>query len=870
MNLQGWLKETSIRNKSLSYKLKIIFALFFLAPAFGFLLFALRNDILSDSTIPLYFLAFLVFSLVGVVILRSTFDRVADISKTLSERISSLPVEAPPEHSADELKIIAESFSSVEKRLSTTHGLLERKVSELSILKELTDLCYVTLDPEEVLYMTLERALKLARADIGSVMLLDPEDRNHFVVKASIGTGMLVSIGDHVDFSTSIAKYAVINKSPLVIENIETDSRFGRINRSQYATKSFICMPIKTIRDIIGVITISRRADETPFTADVADIITPLISNAAFTFENLRLMREREHDARVSQVLDRVSDALGSSLRERELVQTILQEVRNETGFQRAAVLVCDETRTEGLRLYDFYESGDSCLKHGTRYSAHASFFEQVIRQGMSLVIHETADFPPSPERDLLGGTVTGSTLVVPMKNDGAVTGILLLCGLKREQAETSRDFMKQVGSALALAIFKNELSTAVTRRSSELATIKQIGGVLASSIFDMNQVLSYTMDMIKNTMNVEAGSLLLVENSELIFAVAFGLDMETLKSSPLKLGQGVAGYAAARGETVVVNDVKASTFFHGEIDARIPFSTRSVLAVPLISQGRVIGVLKVLNKTNDDFNRDDTQLLQSIASSVSIALENARLYRETLSLAEHEREVRRIFQKFVPKEVVEKIIHGTETGVKVRDEFRTLTLLNLDIRDFSVLARRIGPQKTVSLLNHFFSVMGEIVFKNDGIVDKYLGDGFLALFGAPISSASDADNAVRAALEMKEALLTLNDRFMAQFQASLEVGISIHTGEVVVGNIGFDKKMDYTVIGDSVNALFRLQELTKQTAQGILMSEMTRRATQSQFKVREAGMSDIDETRGEMAIFEVIADSVKFPGVSGDCGVEE
>ncbi|MCK9229114.1 MAG: GAF domain-containing protein [Syntrophales bacterium] len=865
MSLDRWLGEASITNKSLSYKLKIIFALFFLAPTFGFLFFALKNDILTDSATPWYFLMILVFSLAGVMVLRRTFDRVSHMSRSLADRASSLPLEVHPRFGADELKVIAESFSAVEERLSATHDMLENKVSDLSVLKELADLCYVTLDPEEVLYMTLERALKLARADIGSVMLIDREDRDHFVVKASIGTGTLISIGDRIKFSTSIAKYAVMNKSPLVIENIETDSRFGRINRSQYGTKSFICMPIKTIRDIIGVITVSRRMDQAPFTTETADIISPLISNAAFTFENLRLMRERERKARTVQVLDRVSVALGSSLRGKELVQTILNEVRNEMGFQRAAVLIHDSTRTDELQLYDFYEPGDSPLKHGTRYSADTSFFEQVIRQGMSLVIHKTTDLPPSPEKDLLAGTISGSALIVPMRNDGTVMGVLILCGLKKEEAEGMRDFIKQVSSSLALAVLKNELSTTVARKSGELATLKQIGGVLASSIFDIDRVLSYTMDMIRNTMDAEAGSLLLVENNELVFAVAFGLDTQALKSSPLKLGQGISGYAAARGETVVVNDVKASSFFLGEIDSRTLFNTRSVLAVPLISQGRVIGVLKVLNKITDDFNDDDTRLLQSIASSVSIALENARLYRETLSLAEHEREVRKIFQKFVPKEVVEKIIHGTETGVMVHDEFRTLTLLNLDIRNFSVLARRIGPQKTVSLLNRFFSVMGEIVFENDGIVDKYLGDGFLALFGALVSSPSDADNAVRAALEMKEALHDLNKLLMAQFQVSLAIGVSIHTGEVVVGNIGFEKKMDYTVIGDSVNTLFRLQELTKQNTQGILMSEMTRRATQSHFNLREAGTITVAETPGGIVIFEVISDSVKFPGAPGN-----
>ncbi|MDD5475776.1 MAG: GAF domain-containing protein, partial [Syntrophales bacterium] len=727
-------------NKGLSYKLNIIFGLFFLVPVVGFLFFALRHDLLSDRAVPFYFIFLLVFYLLGVIILRSVFDRVTGISRGLTERISSLSLENPVDKSGDELKVITESFSAVEDRFSVVRSRLERKESDISILKELSDLCYVTLDPEEVLYITLERALKLADADIGSVMMIDPDDRSQFVVRASIGLGSVVSVGQRVDFSGSIAKYAVINKSPLVIENIETDSRFGRINRPQYGTKSFICLPIKTIRDIIGVITISRRVDDTPFSADILSVITPLVSNAAFTFENLRMMRERERDLRIFQVLERVTDALGSSLRGRELVQAILNEVRSETVFQRAVVFVRYETRPEELQLYDFYESKKSNLKQGMRYSAHSSFFERVFRQGDYLVINDASDLATSPEVDIFDDGA-GSALVIPLKNDGTVIGVLLLGGLQVDRLASTRSLMEQVGSAISMAIVRDELSLAVSRRGSELATLRQIGGALASSTFDMNKVLSYTMDMIKSAINVEAGSLILVEGNELHFTVAFGMDIEELRKTPLAKGQGIAGYVTARGESLLVNDIMTSKFFHSEIDTKIPFITRSVLAVPLISQGRVIGVLKVLNKSTGDFNNDDMQLLQSIASSVSIALENARLYRETLLLAEHEREVRRIFQKFVPKEIVDKIIHGTETGMKVRDEFRTLTLLNLDIRGFSGLAKRIGPQKTVSFLNYFFSVMGEIVFKNDGIVDKYLGDGFLALFGAPMSSVSDADN---------------------------------------------------------------------------------------------------------------------------------
>ena len=132
--------------------------------------------------------------------------------------------------------------------------------------------------------------------------------------------------------------------------------------------------------------------------------------------------------------------------------------------------------------------------------------------------------------------------------------------------------------------------------------------------------------------------------------------------------------------------------------------------------------------------------------------------------------------------------------GKPIVEEIRTITLLNIDIRGFSQTAMQIGSQKTVTLLNSFFSAMGGIVFKHHGIVDKYLGDGFLALFGAPVASTRDADNAVAAAFEMKHSLPTVNKHIERQLGASVTMGISIHTGEVVVGNIGFEKKMDYTV----------------------------------------------------------------------------
>jgi class 3 adenylate cyclase/putative methionine-R-sulfoxide reductase with GAF domain len=363
---------------------------------------------------------------------------------------------------------------------------------------------------------------------------------------------------------------------------------------------------------------------------------------------------------------------------------------------------------------------------------------------------------------------------------------------------------------------------------------------------------------MIQTVINVEAGSLLLLEDDELVFKESFNtnknINLDELKNVKLKLGVGIAGYAATRGEPILVRDVRTSHYFYPVMDEKTGFTTKSVLCVPLISKGRVLGVIEVLNKLKDEFNEGDLQLLQSIGTSVSIALENAKLYQKTLAMAEQERCIRGVFQKFVPKEVVDRIVHNVTMDQPMTEEIRMLTMLNIDLREFSALSTNIGPRKTVAMLNHFFRIMGGIIFKHRGIVDKYLGDGFLAVFGAPVSSAYDADNAISAALEMQAAMEEVNEFAVKIIEMPLKMGISIHTGETVVGNIGFEKKMDYSVIGDSVNIVFRLQGLTKLQPNSILMTEKTYQSLISSIvDVKKMTFAEVPPQIGDLTIYEVL-----------------
>ena len=854
MKLSDRIARRFFHRKNLSYKLNLIFGLFFFFPVGGFLYFSVKYKMLQDPYIPIFFLGVLVFSLTGFSILKGLFDRIAAIAEELSAHARVENNSAAPGKGADELQAIVQSVSAIQQQFRQSVYQLERKSTQITILRELSELCYVTFDPDEILHVTLERALMLTASDLGSILALDSSEPKAFVVKATVGLGKLLKPGDHLDFESSIAKYAIINKSALVVTNIETDKRFGRINLPHYGTKSFVCMPIKSGKEIIGVLTLSSTRAERIYSQAEVEILTPLLSNAAFAFENLQLARETERAEAYVKAIEKVFTILNSSFRNTELLRAVLNEIQAVVPFDLAVVLMRTGNRHTQVRVQDVLSNGPTAIAKGTVLNCSGAVIEKVFKQETALLIESSVYLAHPTDRKVFGNRTYGDYLLTPLKTDGYVNGVLALAAREERQFAVAKELVNWIANGLSLAIERNRLSSAVTRRSQELETIQRIGSALASSTFDIKKVLKYTMDMIREVMNVEAGSLWFLKKDELEIAVAFNSKITALKKFRLKIGQGIAGYVAARGEPITVNHIERSPHFFPIVDESSGFKTRSALCVPMISQGKVIGVIEVLNKVRGDFDADDRDLLQSIATSVCIALENARLYKETVSMAQHERDVRQMFQKFVPKEVVDKITHGGEKGKPVVEELKTITLLNIDIRGFSLLAKQIGSQKTVSLLNSFFSVMGGIVFKNHGIVDKYLGDGFLSLFGAPVSSTADADNAISAAIEMKRAMAAVNRFFKRELGTEVSMGISIHSGEVVVGNIGFDKKMDYTVIGDAVNTVFRLQELTKNQENGIIISENALRAARSRLSIEEMALSpNVVEAIGGLKVFELL-----------------
>jgi len=277
-------------------------------------------------------------------------------------------------------------------------------------------------------------------------------------------------------------------------------------------------------------------------------------------------------------------------------------------------------------------------------------------------------------------------------------------------------------------------------------------------------------------------------------------------------------------------------------------------LAVRIASSETFFGWLGLVSfNLREIFRRSELELLKSVASSTGIALDNSRLYAESLKLAKKERFIRNIFQKYVPAEVVNEILERGERDAIPLGEKRLLTLLNADIRGYSRMSKTLPAEDVVSILNHFFLAMGNAILGHGGILDKYLGDGILAIFGAPAARENPALDATLAAIDMLKDLIPVDHFARQRYGIPLNIGISIHTGEAVVGNIGFDRKMEYTVIGDVVNDTFRLQDIAREKPNAILISKATEREVGRFIRTRSLGVRSLGAQESEMEVYEVL-----------------
>lgn len=310
----------------------------------------------------------------------------------------------------------------------------------------------------------------------------------------------------------------------------------------------------------------------------------------------------------------------------------------------------------------------------------------------------------------------------------------------------------------------------------------------------------------------------------------------------PLRVSRTVFESVAKQRVSVLLENTA-----HG--DPSVPESlkvhqTHSVMAAPIVGR---IGLLGVIYTDQQDvlqtFSSDDLDLLNAVAVQTGIALDTVRAH-ESL---QREAKAREKYERFLPQQLVDDVMLDPDKEIRPGGARQKISVLFADLRGFTTLSEANPPEAVVDLLNRFFTLTSEVVFRHGGTLDKYIGDGVMALFGAPYATERDAVKAVRAAIDLQRAVLVFNQELAAAGQPEIGVGIGVNTGAAIVGFIGSESRLDYTAIGDTVNTAARLEHLAK--AGQIIISEHTMQAVDASVRYT---LLDAVQVKGRSARLQV------------------
>ena len=282
-----------------------------------------------------------------------------------------------------------------------------------------------------------------------------------------------------------------------------------------------------------------------------------------------------------------------------------------------------------------------------------------------------------------------------------------------------------------------------------------------------------------------------------------------------------------------------------------------SYTAVDIRGKGdTVVGTLHLGNLTNNYFSDTIVAQIRTFTDYAGIILENAILFNQ---ISEMQHKIRTVFAKLVPKEIIDDLVERHSEAAFMTGEKRELAVLFSDIRSFTTISEHNSAEDVVSFLNQYFNTMVGIIKAHGGTIDKFVGDAILAIFGAPKSYEDNARRAVRAAIEMIRAASRVDLGNLVLPPDGFQIGIGIHEGPAVVGFIGSFDKLDYTVIGDTVNLASRLEGLTKYYKRPIIVSETVRERIADEIFLREVDTVKVKGKETATAIYTAELDPEPF-----------
>ena len=690
------------------------------------------------------------------------------------------------------------------KKKSKNLNFYKTELKKTELLLEINKKIARLKNLSEILWTIIDFVTENVDGDRGSLFLNDSETNELY---SRVAQGELTR-EIRILNTVGIAGAIFTSQQGEIIHDVYSDRRFNKEvdQETGYKTRNMICTPVKTVNgQIIGVIQILNKK-KGRFTKDNLNLVDAIATQAAVSIQNAQnsefFERKRAQEMEFVSIVSDVTAEIDLSA----LLKRVMEEATRMLNADRATLFLNDEKTNE---LFSRVAMGEGVGE--IRLPNTAGIAGSVFTSGETMNIpYAYADLRFNPSFDKQTGYFTRSILCVPVTNkNGKVIGctqVLNKKGGKFTEEDESRlkAFTQQVAIALENAKLFDDVSKSRQYNESMLSSMSN--GVI--TIDGDGKIVTCNRSGLKILKTFEKN--ILDINSEVFFRDNNSWVEEKIKN---------------------VKETKEPDII---MDAELEIKDSETEKNEMISVN--LTILPLINEDSEGRTDKKDDFLGILLMIEDISSE--KRMKSTMS---------RYMDPGIADQLLEDgadIMGGLDT---------TATLLFSDLRSFTNITESLGAQGTVKLLNEYFEIMVECISEQGGMLDKFIGDAIMAAFGLPISHEDDEDRGVKAGINMISRLWKWNELREKDGKPPLDMGLGLNTDKIVAGNIGSQKRMDYTMIGDGVNLAARLESACKQYNARILISDFTFKKLKGTYRIRNIDDVVVKGKTEPIGVYEVL-----------------
>ena len=670
-----------------------------------------------------------------------------------------------------------------------TKAPISKKEKLSDLLLQVNNDLAITNSLDEALEALVGITTSIIKCERGTIFLNDPKSEELY---SRVAQGNFMR---EIRFMNTkgVAGWAYTNEKGAIVHDAYKDDRFNKNVdiRTGFRTKSILCTPLRTVSGKrIGVSQLLNKKDD-QFSEEDLELLEAMTAQAAIAIQSHVALEDMDASRKKEKEFMELVGEISSELELTSLLSKIISTITTMLEAERSSLFINDEKTNE---LFTMVGEG---LSQEIRIPNHMGIAGHVFQTGETVNIpHAYADLRFNPGTDKSTGYFTRSMLCAPVTNkDGKIIGV-------------SQVLNKQGGA------FNDEDLTRLTAFTSQISI-----GIENASLFDNIQSL---MNYNESMLNSMSNGVITVDGDGIVE-----------KCNPA----GIQILKIESEENILKKEFKT------------------------IFKGKNKWIVEKVSKVEDIDFLPDTELEfggEKISCNLTIMPltggENESL--GMLLMIEDissEKRMKSTMSRYMDADLADQLLEAGDGDDMMGGKESIGTVLFSDIRSFTTLTESLGAQGTVGFLNDYFTIMVDCIQEEGGMLDKFIGDAIMAIFGTPVAHDDDPDRGLRAAIQMMHGLNEFNEIRKSQGLPPVDHGMGLNTDEIVSGNIGSPKRMDYTVIGDGVNLAARIESSCKKYGAKILMSEYTFEALKATYRTRQVDCVIVKGKTEPVRVFEVL-----------------